>query len=56
MFSTLVFMKSKLWNRFTTHLPFVVHMFAQCTLQNFPYASVLSNGKELVINIVMMVK
>jgi len=54
-FSTLAFMKSKLWNRFITHLPLVVYMFAQCNLQNFPYASVLNNGKELVINIVMMV-
>jgi hypothetical protein len=31
-------------------------MFAQCTLQNFPYASVLSNGKELGIDIVMMAR
>jgi hypothetical protein len=38
-FSTLVFMKSKLWNRLTTHLPLVMCMFAQqfYTLQNFPY-------------------
>jgi hypothetical protein len=52
--STLAFMMSKLWSRLTTHLPLVVRMFAQCTLQNFPYASVLNNGKELAINIVMM--
>jgi hypothetical protein len=39
-FSTLAFTKSKLWNRFTTHLPLVVCMFAQqvYTLQIFPYA------------------
>jgi hypothetical protein len=38
-FSTLVFMKSKLRNRLTTHLPLVIQMFAQWfyTLQNFPY-------------------
>jgi len=38
-FFTLAFMKSKLWNRLTTHLPFVMCMFAQqfYTLQNFPY-------------------
>jgi hypothetical protein len=28
-FSTLAFMKSKLHNKLTTHLPIVVHMFAQ---------------------------
>jgi hypothetical protein len=56
-FSTLVFMKSKLWNRLTTHLPLVVRMFAQqfYILQNFPYV-ILSNGKELAIDIVMMAK
>jgi len=54
-FSILAFMKSKLRNKFIIHLP-LVRMFTQCTLQNFPYASVLNNGKELVINIVMMVK
>ncbi len=38
-FSTLAFMKSKLRNRLTTHLPLVVSMFAQqfYILQNFPY-------------------
>jgi hypothetical protein len=38
-FSTLAFMKSKLQNRLTTHLPLVVRMFAQqfYTLQSFPY-------------------
>jgi hypothetical protein len=40
-FFTLVFMKSKFWNRLITHLPLVVGMFAQqfYTLQNFPYAN-----------------
>ncbi len=28
-FSTLAFMKFKLWNRFITHLSIVMHMFAQ---------------------------
>jgi hypothetical protein len=39
-FSTLAFMKSKLCNMLTTHLPLVVRMFAQqfYTLQNFLYA------------------
>ncbi len=55
-FSTLAFMKSKLWNRLTTHLPLVVRMFAQCTLQNFPYANVLNNGQLLAIDIVMMAR
>ncbi len=55
-FSTLAFLKSKLWNKLTTHLPLVVRMFAQCTFQNFPYASVLNNGKELAIDIVMMAR
>jgi hypothetical protein len=56
MFFYFGFMKSKLWNRLTAHLPLVVHIFAQCTLQNFPYASVLSNGKELAIHIVMIAR
>jgi hypothetical protein len=39
-FSTLAFMKSKLYNMLITHLPLVIRMFAQrfYTLQNFPYA------------------
>jgi hypothetical protein len=38
-FSILAFMKFKFCNRLTTHLPFVVHMFAQrfYTIHNFPY-------------------
>jgi hypothetical protein len=38
-FSTLAFIKSKLQNRPTTHLPLVVRMFAEqfYILQNFPY-------------------
>jgi hypothetical protein len=38
-FSTLAFMKSKFYNKLTTHLPLVVHMFAQhfYTINNFPY-------------------
>jgi hypothetical protein len=38
-FSPFTFMKFKLRNRLTTHLSFVVWMFAQCfyTIQNFPY-------------------
>ncbi len=38
-FSTLAFMKSKLRNKLTTHLPLVLHMFAQhfYTINNFPY-------------------
>jgi hypothetical protein len=38
-FFTLTFMKSKLWNWLSTHLPLVVCMFAQqfYTLHNFPY-------------------
>jgi hypothetical protein len=37
-FFTLAFMKSKLWNKLITRLPFVVCMFAQqfYTLCNFP--------------------
>jgi hypothetical protein len=39
-FSMLAFMKSKLHNRLTTHLPLVVQMFAQWfyTLQKISYA------------------
>jgi hypothetical protein len=38
-FSTLAFMKSKLYNKLFTYLPIVVCMFAQqfYTLKNFPY-------------------
>jgi hypothetical protein len=38
-FSTLAFMKSKLHNILTTHLPLVVRMFAQhvYTINNFSY-------------------
>jgi hypothetical protein len=38
-FSTLAFMKSKLRNKLTTHLPIVVRMFTQqfYTLENFAY-------------------
>ncbi len=38
-FSTLAFMKFKLHNRLTTHLPLVVRMFVHCfyTIHNFPY-------------------
>jgi hypothetical protein len=45
-FSNLVFMKSKLYNKFTTHFPIVVHMFTQqfYTLENFLYAKLLSSG------------
>jgi hypothetical protein len=37
---TPAFMKSKPHNKLTTHLPIVVHMFAEqfYTLENFPYA------------------
>jgi hypothetical protein len=40
-FSTLAFMKSKLWNKLIAHLPLVVCMIAQQSyiLQNFPYAN-----------------
>jgi hypothetical protein len=52
--STLAFMKSKLHNRLTTHLPIVVHMFAQqfYTLHNSLYVWNVSNsGKQHVINL-----
>ncbi len=41
-------MKSKFYNKFTTHLPIVVHMFAQqfYTLENFPYAKLLNSGEQ----------
>jgi hypothetical protein len=57
-FSTLAFMKSKLCNRLTTHLPLVVHMFAQhfYTIYNFPYEECISNGDLLDTVILMMAK
>jgi hypothetical protein len=46
-FSTLAFMKSKLWNRLIAHLALVVRMFAQqsYTLQNFPYADYIEQWR-----------
>ncbi len=46
-FSTLAFMKSKLHNRLTTHLPLVVRMFAQWfyTLQNFSYVECIEQWR-----------
>jgi hypothetical protein len=43
-FFTLAFMKSKLRNKLTTHLPLVVWMFAHqfYILQNFPYAECIA--------------
>jgi hypothetical protein len=56
--STLTFMKSKLHNWLTTHLPIVVHMFAQqfYSLQNSLCVwNVLNSGEKHVINLAMMV-
>jgi hypothetical protein len=46
-FSTLAFMKLKLCDRYTTHLHFVVRMFAQhfYTLLNFPCAECIEQWK-----------
>jgi hypothetical protein len=46
-FSMLAFMKSKLHNRLTTHLPLVVRMFAQWfyTLQNFAYVECIEQWR-----------
>jgi hypothetical protein len=58
MFSTPTFMKFKLHNRLTTHLPLVVHMFVQCfyTIHNSHTKSALSSGEVATIAIVMMGK
>jgi hypothetical protein len=47
-FFTLAFMKSKLHNKLTTHLPLVVHMFSQqlYTLQKFPCANYIEQWRE----------
>jgi hypothetical protein len=44
-FSTLSFMKSKLWNQLTTHFDLVVKMFAQnhYTLDTFPFGDVIKD-------------
>jgi len=44
-FSMLAFMKSKLRNKLTTHLPLVVLMFAQrfYTLHNFPHVECIEH-------------
>jgi hypothetical protein len=44
-FSTLSFMKSKLWNWLTTHFDLVVNMFAQnhYTLDTFPFGDVIKD-------------
>jgi hypothetical protein len=44
-FSTLFFMKSKLWNQLTTHLNLVVNMFAHIhyTLDTFPFGDVIKD-------------
>jgi hypothetical protein len=57
-FSSLAFMKSKVYNKFTIHLQIVVRMFAQqfYSLENFPYAKLLSSGKQNEITIAMMVR
>jgi hypothetical protein len=57
-FSNLAFMKSKFYNKFIIHLPIVVRMFAQqfYSLENFPYAKLLSSGKQHDITIALMVK
>jgi hypothetical protein len=57
-FSTLAIMKSKLYNKFTIHFPIDVRMFTQqfYTLENFPYAKLLSNGKQHNIVIALMVR
>ncbi len=46
-FSTLSFLKSKLWNRLCEHLPIVVGMFSQpfFTLNNFPYDATFEKWK-----------
>jgi hypothetical protein len=56
--STLAFMKSKLHNRLTTHLPIVVHMFAQkfYALHNSLCVwNVLNSGEQHVINLATIV-
>jgi hypothetical protein len=57
-FLILAFMKSKLCNRLTTHLPLIVHMFVQrfYTIENFPTNNALSSGEVPTIIIVMMGK
>ncbi len=46
-FSIMAFMKSKLHNRLTTHLPLVVRMFAQWfyIIHNFPYKECIDQWK-----------
>jgi hypothetical protein len=57
-FFTLAFMKSKLCNMLITHLPLVVHMFAQWfyIMQNFPYAKCIEQWPTHVINIATMAR
>jgi hypothetical protein len=57
-FSTLAFMKSKLYDMLTIHLPIVVCMLHNSFIhwKNFHMLNVLSNGKQHDTNIVMMVK
>jgi hypothetical protein len=45
--STLAFMKSKLHNKFTTHLPIVVRMLAHqfYTLENFSYVECIERWR-----------
>jgi hypothetical protein len=47
-FSILTFMKYRFSNRLTTHLPFVVHMFAQhfYTIHNFPYLECIEQWSD----------
>ncbi len=47
-FSTITFMKSKLRNQLTTHLDFVVRMYAQefLTFQNFPFNITITKWNE----------
>jgi hypothetical protein len=51
-FSTLSFMKSKLWNQLTTHLDLVVKMFAQdhYILDTFPFEDWVDNKIRYAIN------
>lgn len=55
-FSTLSFMRSKLWNQLTTHFNLVVKMFAQnhYTLDTFPFGDVIkdwvNNKRSYVID------
>jgi hypothetical protein len=58
-FSILTFMKSKFCSRLTTHLPFVVHMFAQHFYILYIIShtnSALSNGMVPMTVIIMMAK